>query len=331
MSVICFNQRGSTGGGGPVTFVYKTARELQKRGYRVTYDKPQNADAAICIIETGKFRRYCKGAKTKILLRIDGIYNQEYNKLFNRAIRPDMTALHTKLASDIPNVHHVVYQSNWSKERIDEEICPRPDGNWSVVHNGVDTSLFKPLQRQPDGTINLIHIGKMRDAYLMESLVGVYNNLKKRGHKVALILAGTMDGHCANVLSPFSGDKDVRYLGPSPNTKLTSVYGHGDIFLGPRQGSSSDNVIAEAQACGLPVVIPSWGGNTDMVKDKETGIIVPTGHWDYGPEYIEKLTDGAEEIIKLGASEMGKKARAHAVKELGIEKMADKYLKALGL
>lgn len=331
MATVCFNHKGSTGGGGPVTFVYKTARELQKRGHMVVYDKPQRADAAICIIETGKFRRYCKDAKTKILLRIDGIYNREYNEKFNRAIRPDMTALHTKLASDIPNVHHVVYQSNWSKERIDEEICPREDDKWSVIHNGVDTKLFKPMDRPADGFINLMHVGKMRDAYLMESLVGVYNELKKRGHKVALILAGTMDGHCTKVLSPYSNDRNVRYLGASPNTKLAALYGHGDIFIGPRQGSSSDNVIAEAQACGLPVVIPSWGGNTDMVKDKETGIIVPTGHWDYGAEYTQRLADGTEEVIKQGLGAMGSNARRHAVKELSIGRMTDRYLEALGL
>jgi len=330
MATICFNHRGSTGGGGPVTFIYKAAREMGTRGHKITYDKPQNADAAICIIETGKFRRYCKNANTKLLLRIDGIYNAEYNKIFNRKIRPDMAALHAKLTSDIPNVHHVVYQSNWSKERIDDEIVKRPDNKWSVIHNGVDTKLFKPIQRSPDGFINLMHLGKMRDAYLMESLVGVYDILKKRGHKVALLLAGTMDGHCARVLSPYSGDKNVRYMGSKPNTAITKLYAHGDIFIGPRQGSSSDNVIAEAQACGLPVVIPSWGGNVDMVKDKDTGIIVPTGHWDYGKDYIEKLANGVEYIIK-DIPGYTKRARTHAVQNLSVEKMVDGYLKALGM
>jgi len=331
MATICFNHRGDTGGGGPVTFIYKTAAELQKRGHRVIYDKPQTADAAICIIETGKFRRYCKDAPTKILLRIDGIYNAEYNEKFNRPIRPDMTALHTKLASDIPSVHHVVYQSNWSKERIDEEIVKRPDNNWSVIHNGVNTSLFYPIKRKPDGITNLIHVGKMRDAYLMEALIGTYQELRERGKNVALILVGTMDGHCAKVLAPHKNDKNIRYLGQAKNTKLATLYAHGDIYLGPRQGSSSDNVIAEAQACGLPVVIPSWGGNVDMVKDGETGVVVPTGHWDYSPEYAKNLANGVERVIEAGVDAMGKKARQHALRELSVEKMVDRYLGALKL
>lgn len=331
MKTICFNQQGSTAGGGPVTFVYKTARELQKRGYTVTYANPQSADAAICIITTGKFRRYCKKSNTKILLRLDGIFNDEYNKLFNRAIRPDMSALHTKLKSDIPNVDHICYQSNWSKGRVDDEICTRDDSNWSVIHNGVDTNLFRPMKRKSDGKINIIHVGKVRDIYMAESLVGVYNNLKARGHNASLVIAGTLDGHCSKVLSKYGNDPDVVYLGQAKNTKLSPMYGRGDIFLAPRMGSSSDNVISEAQACGLPVVIPSWGGNVDMVKHNKTGVVVESGHWDYGIDYIDKLTDGVEQVIKIGIDKMGNNARLYATQELSIEKMVDKYLEALGV
>lgn len=328
MKTICFNQRGDTGGGGPVTFVYKTAAELQKRGFKITYDNPQSADAAICIIETGKFLRYCQDAKTKIILRIDGIYNQEYNEKFNRAIRPDMTALHTKLAVDIPSVHHVVYQSTWSKERIDEEIIKRHDNNWSVIPNGVDTKLFYPIERKSDGIINLIHVGKMRDAYLMEALTGTYDELRRRGHNVALMLVGTMDGHCTKVLSAYKSDPRVRYLGQAKNTKLAPMYAHGDVYIGPRQGSSSDNVIAEAQACGLPVVVPSWGGNTDMVVDGVGGVVVPTGHWDYDKNYHSKLADGVERILP-DLTGFKKRARKYALENLTIEKMVDKYLEAM--
>lgn len=330
MSIIYFNVKGSTGGGGPVTFVYKTVRELQKRGHNVIYDKPSRADIALCIIESGKTLRKVNREKTKVAVRLDGAYFKEYwHGGPGRLWRPDMTALHRAIERDVAQVDVMIYQSHFSKELIDGEIARR-DSKFKIIHNGVDTNLFKPVQRKQDGFINLMHLGKMRDAYLMESLVGVYDILRKKGYKVALILAGTMDGHCANVIAPYKNDRNVRYLGQKPNTALTNIYAHGDIFLGPRQGSSSDNVIAEAQSCGLPVVIPSWGGNVDMVKDKDTGIIVSTGHWDYGKEYIEKLANGVEYIIK-DLPAYGKRARTHALQNLTIEKMVDKYLKALGV
>jgi len=328
MYKICFNVQGSNGGGGPSVFVYKTAKELSKRGHKVIYTTPQNADAAICIIETGKFLRYCANSKTKIILRIDGIYNSEYNKKFNRAIRPDMKALHTKLTTDIPAVDHVVYQSNWSKKCIDEEIIKRKDTNWSIVHNGVDTNLFKPTAVQKEKKLCLIHVGLMRNGYLMESLLGAYNKLVKRGIDTSLIMVGSMDGECKNVYKQYANDSNIIYKPKVPNSSLPALYSSGDIYIGPRQGSSSDNVIAEAQACGLPVIIPSWGGNSDMVIDKETGIIVPSGHWDYDEQYQNGIADAVEEILKdIGGYK--KRARDHAVENLTIDKMVDKYLKIL--
>jgi glycosyltransferase involved in cell wall biosynthesis len=328
MSIICFNVQGSNGGGGPSVFVYKTATELSKRGHKVTYSRPQDADAAICIIETGKFLRYCANSKTKIVLRIDGIYNAEYNKKFNRAIRPDMSALHTKLTTDIPAVHHVVYQSNWSKDRIDNEIVKRQDNNWSVINNGVNTSLFKPagLPSPRKNDLHLIHVGLMRNGYIMESLMGAYSELRRRGHNVSITLVGSMDAECKKVFSQYANDNNVVHRRKVPNSSLPAFYGTGDVYIGPRQGSSSDNVIAEAQACGLPVVVPSWGGNVDMVVDKSTGVVVPSGHWDYDARYHNAIADGVE-IIEKDLVEYKKRARRHAVQNLTIGTMVDKYLK----
>ena len=330
MSIIYFNVPGSPGGGGPSVFVYKTAQALNKHGHQVIYDKPNRADVALCIIETGKTLRKIDRQKTRTLLRIDGIYCKEYwHGGPGRAWRGDMTALHTKLQTDIPSVDHMVYQSQWSKDRIDSEIVKR-DQNFSIIRNGVDVKLFRPTPRTPDGFLNLFHIGKMRNGYIMESLIGVYHNLRGRNHKVKLILAGNMDAECSKVYAQHKGDPNIVHLGAFPNTGATKAFGMGDIYLGPRMGSSCDNVIVEALACGLPVVIPSWGGNNELITDEKEGIIVSSGHWDYGPDYIQKLADGVEKIIPdLNGFKL--RARKHAVRELTIDKMVEKYLKAMGI
>jgi len=326
MKTVYFNIAGSAGGGGPSVFVLKASRELRRRGHRIIYEKPEIADWAIAIIETGKLRRHLKGKNTKILLRTDGIYNEEYNKLFNRAIRPDMSALHVKLKSDIPAVDWVVFQSTWSKDRIDDEIVKRSN-NCSVINNGVDINTFKPTNRAADGYLNLIHVGKMRDGYLMRMLVGTYKELKNRGIKCRLLLAGTMDADC---LSEFYAGKEegIIRMGQFSNDKLSEVYGQGDIFLDIRQGASCNNVVAEAQACGLPVIAPSWGGSIDMVKNQETGWIVNTGHWTYDQNYIIGISDAICEVNKDLAG-FKFRSREHAVKELSIEKMIDKYLESM--
>jgi glycosyltransferase involved in cell wall biosynthesis len=324
--LIYFNIQGSQSGGGPSVFVHKAGTEFARKGHSVTYKRTPNVDVALCIINTGNILRKV-GKNTKVVLRIDGIYNKLYNEKFNRAIRPDMTALHNELKRDLPLVNHTVYQSAWSRDRIWDEIV-KVDKNYSVINNGVDVKLFKPNNtRAKDKFINLIHVGKMRDAYLMEMLVGTYKEVQKRGHNVKLLLVGTMDGACHRVLNKHMPDQNIKHVGNFLNNQLTNVYNMGDIFLDVRQGASCNNVVAEAQACGLPVVTPSWGGSCEMVKDTETGIVVDGGKWDYDQNYISGLASAVEKIIP-SLSEFKTKARIHAVKNLSIETMIDKYLKA---
>jgi hypothetical protein len=66
-----------------------------------------------------------------------------------------------------------------------------------------------------------------------------------------------------------------------------------------------------------------------MAVDGSSGIVVPTGHWDYSKEYHEKLADGVEKIWPDLAN-FQKRARQHAVDNLTVQKMVNKYLGALG-
>lgn len=326
--LIYFNIAGNQGGGGPSIFVHKAGTEFAKKGHQVTYKRSPNVDVALCIINTGNILRKV-GPQTKVVLRIDGIYNKLYNDKFDRAIRPDMIALHEELKRDLPLVGHTVYQSEWSRDRIWDEIV-KVDKNYSVINNGVDVTLFKPNNgRGVDNFINLIHVGKMRDEYLMAMLVGTYKEVKKRGHNVKLLLVGTMDGGCQKVLKEHGADVNVKHIGNFLNNNLTNAYNSGDIFLDVRQGSSCNNVVPEAQACGLPVITPSWGGSCEMVINGKTGMVVEGGQWDYDENYIDGLAGAVDQIIPdLAGFKL--RARHHAVKRLSIEIMIDKYLKAFG-
>jgi len=328
MAIVYFNVPGSTGGGGPSVFVHKTATELIKRGHRVIYKNPQLADFAIGIINADKILRQVKAADsgTKVGLRIDGIFNKIYNEKFNRAIRPDMTALHSELLNNLPKVDHTIYQSKWSRDRIWDEIV-KVDRDYSVIHNGVDTNLFKPTS-SPGNDITLLHVGKMRDFYLMEMIIGTYKEVRARGFDVKLLLVGSMDAGCKKVFDKERQDSNITYMGNINNHKLPSVYAASSVFLDVRQGASCNNVVAEAQACGIPVVTPSWGGSCEMIIDGKTGVIVDGGQWDYNGEYIHQLANGVTEILS-DVPGFKRNSREHALSELTIEKMVDRYISAM--
>lgn len=319
MSLIWCNVSPSVHGGGPSVFVHKFVLGAAKKGHKVIFDKVQRADVALCVINSNKVL----GKAKKIVLRIDGIYNKLYNEKFGRAVRGDMVALHKELAKNIPLVDHVVYQSQWSKDRIDDEIVVR-NKNYSIIHNAVDTNIFRPIKKD-NSVLNLIHVGRIRDAYIIEVLVGVYKEVVRRGRKTNLILVGNMDGPSSNVYKKYKRDGGIIHIGPIPNNKLSSAYAKGHIFLDVRQGASSNNVVAESQACGNPVVTPSWGGSKEMVSHKKTGVIVDGGKWDYDQKYVQNISNAVEYIMDNYVF-MSKEARQFAIEELTVDKMVDKYL-----
>lgn len=328
---IYFNTPGSPSGGGPTVFVYKTAQEFTKRGIKVQYHNPRDADACLCIIESGKILNQVDRTKTKIFVRLDGAYFKEYwTGMPGREWRPDMDALHAAIQRDVANIDHMIYQSAFSKRLIDAEIAKR-DTDFTIIHNGVDVSLFNTQPRNQDGWINIFHIGKIRNGYIMESLIGTLTELTKRGIKTRLLIAGSMDAECSVVFSKHSNNPNIKQLGSFSNTDAIRAFSQGDIYLGPRMGSSCDNVIVEALASGLPVVIPAWGGNSELITDGQEGIIVDSGgHWNYGSEYTVKLADAIEKIIP-DLQGFKKRARERALKEHTIESMVDNYLKVMGI
>jgi len=330
MATIYYSVQGSFNAGGPSIHVAKMTSGLAQKGHKVIFDKPQRASVAMCIINAGSIFRKVNRDKTRVILRIDGIYNKLYNEKFKRKIRPDMIALHEELRRTIPLFDYIVYQSEWSKGCIDTEILPRND-NYSIIHNGVNTKIFKPHPdaNKKDGFIKLGHIGFMRDAYLMEVLVGVYKELKSRGHKVKLFLCGSMDAGCSKVYSA-NKDSNIIYSPHVKNTRLATKYCEADIYMNVRQGCSSNNVVPEAQACCLPVITSSWGGDCEMVVGGKTGIVVDGGKWDYDRKYIVSLSDAVEKIIP-DLDGFKTRARKHAVKNLNVDTMINKYLKAMKL
>jgi len=340
--------RGSISGGGPHIFVHKFVTAVQKKGIQVIYDKPQRADVALGIIESGKLLRQVNRNKTKVCVRIDGAYFKEYwTNEPGRKWRPDMVQLHKAIVRDFDKTKgadHIIFQSDFSRKLICDEIAERKD-RYSVICNGTDTNMFGANNvdknflnsiinragiKNTDGKIKIIHHAKMRNDYIMESLLGVLDEIKKRGHSAILLIAGSMDAECSGVYNGHS-KKDVFYVGSVPNNKMPSFLSLGDIYLAPRMGSSSDNCVVEALSMSLPCVLPKWGGNSELINDGKEGIIVESGgHWNYGKEYIQKLADGIECIMPDLAG-FKSRARQCAVKDLTIDNMVNKYLKAMGI
>ncbi len=158
-----------------------------------------------------------------------------------------------------------------------------------VVGNGVDINKFYPLDRRqeraqlkiPVGAKVLISVGALverkgfhRVIEILPELVKIYPDL------IYLIVGGdSPEGNIKDKLlqqvTILKLENNVRFLGALSSELLNKPLSSADIFVLATANEGWANVFLEAMGCGLPVVTTDVGGNKEVVKSDELGIVVP--------------------------------------------------------
>jgi len=100
--------------------------------------------------------------------------------------------------------------------------------------------------------------------------------LCRRGKSLYLVIAG--DGQEKPRLQRLAEEQlpgRIHFVGKIPRNEMYRYYSAGDIFVFPGIRESLGMVYLEAQSCGLPVVAFANGGIPEVVRDQETGFLVP--------------------------------------------------------
>ena len=150
-------------------------------------------------------------------------------------------------------------------------------GNYAVVNNTVDTSIFHPQKKKPDDTFRFLHVSnfdpkaKNTEGIIRAFLAGNFENAR-------LTIAG--DGDIDRLRSFIESlDFDVSHIeliGAMDYNGVADLMRSSDCFILFSNFENLPCVIAEAHCCGLPVLSTQVGGVPEMI-DSENGLLVPPG------------------------------------------------------
>ena len=200
----------------------------------------------------------------------------------------------------------------------------------TVILHGVDTAVFHPapdraalrarLGLEPDAVL-IGCFGRIRAQKGVDLLVAAGLELLPRHPRAQILLTGriTPDNRAfadelqARIRAAGLNTR-IRFLGELPWEEVVAHYQALDLFTAPARWEGFGLTPLEAAACGVPSVAARVGAYESLIRDGETGSLVP-------PDDAPALTAALERWLddEAGRAAAGRAARAHVAARHAIE------------
>ena len=198
------------------------------------------------------------------------------------------------------------YRDSWIQRGLDPaklKIFPR----------GLDTELFHPTRRDPaffetfgatNGQVRLLYVGRVSREKDLDLLAQAYRRLRDEGLSVQLVVVGH---------GPYSKEfsellPEAVFTGYLRGKDLAAAYASSDVFVFPSTTDTFGNVVIEAQASGIPVVVSDSGGPKELVENNANGFITKSHD-------LEDFTRAVRNLIVDAdlRKQMGQRARQSVI------------------
>ena len=169
-----------------------------------------------------------------------------------------------------------------------------------VIHNGIDTELFIPMEKQDTNIIRILWIGRFVPGKGVEYLIDAFNILVKEYPNLEILMVGNgpLKEKVKHKIYKLNLNKNIILKEFVPNIKLPELYQNSDIFVLPSLSEGVPRTMLEAMACGLPIVCTELPQLVDIVK--ECGVLVPLKDFRALAEGISKVISDRKLAQKFG-------------------------------
>jgi glycosyltransferase involved in cell wall biosynthesis len=161
--------------------------------------------------------------------------------------------------------------------------------------HGADLDAFHPRFRDPrfwekyggNGRTHITYVGRVAKEKDLDILVEVFFKLAKRHPECQLAVVG--DGPYLSTMKEKLRSAKAVFTGFLHGEMLSRAYASSDIFLFPSTTDTFGNVIVEAMASGVPVVVSDKGGPREVVMHGRTGLVTKGRDVEAMLEAVEQL------------------------------------------
>jgi glycosyltransferase involved in cell wall biosynthesis len=327
--------------GGPEIFLKRMSKEIVRRGYQWTATPFKYLGFSLLpwqqaiimnaprynekLLNSGKPTLAIMGQPTvkEYCLKVGLPYLQAYEEQ------------ELKMAEVIKRSSKVVFISRYVRnvwaEVFQRRGLPFPSEKQAIIaFHGVDLRHFHPPADPLKSPFVLGSAGALRSRFRLSTLFRV-SRLLEFDHR--LLIVGSMDDECkdefAKAMEDQTVEKRITYVPWVDSWSLPQYYQQMHCLFHPLWADACPNIVAEALACGVPVVVPEYGGPAEFVLP-DGGIAIGGERWDYGENFCRRMADAITKVYENWEN-FSPGARRQAERHLSIEKMTEAYLDLMEL
>ena len=226
------------------------------------------------------------------------------------------------------NANSITAVSNKIKSVLTNEFEIAPD-KINIFPMPCDLDIFYPAPVRKEVETVVLSIGRLIELKGYDYLIEATGILKKKGikFKLTIIGEGPKEKPLREKISAIDLNEDVEITPFKPRVDLNYFYNLCDVFVLPSITDSEGRqeglglVLLEAMSCKKPVIGTNSGGIPDIIKDGETGLLVP----EKDPE---ALADAIEKLLKDNelANRLAESGYKYVIENFTSSKIADKVL-----
>lgn len=199
-----------------------------------------------------------------------------------------------------------------------------------IISNGVDSDFFTRTKAEAklgmgasDKQVNVLFVSRLIQGKGLQYIIPEMKRINNAcGRKVQLTIVG--DGPYRGELERITSESDaeayVSFEGKKGKKELFEYYSKADLFILPSESEGMPNVVLEAMAMGLPILITPCGGSKELIADN--GRI----------ESIERFVPALIEMCnnEQGCIDMGRQSELRARMKFGWRERAKEYIALFG-
>jgi glycosyltransferase involved in cell wall biosynthesis len=194
-----------------------------------------------------------------------GLLPEAQNNFYNKS-----TAFKLLWKKVIDNAKSLTVVSRYLGNTINEKIMKK---DYVVIPNVVNTDIFKPVIKQFDDlTTKFIHISRLDYQKNPEAIFKAFSLLKQQTENFRLIIFSNETEAIKQLSKQYDLENKIEHYTEVRQDEMVKKMQMADALVLFSRYETFGCVVAEANACGLPVIVSDIPTMHELVKEKVNGI-----------------------------------------------------------